>query len=228
MRNPIKLLFQFTLALAVCLPPVGRADDAHPNPGGGRRGGGGPPAGVYKSIVRPNWFANDSKFWYRNALRGGASEFVLVDAEKGIRQAAFDHDKLAAALSKAAGQEFKGDHLPFTNIEFSDDGKIDQVRRGRQILELRSEFVSMHRASGAGKERLAGSGQGRRPSPRLASRTLPMPPTCWTLRPLTMNLIPRRNNKIKPKDQAEAAGVDAAAGAGSVAAAADRRMESGL
>ncbi|HXR06565.1 MAG TPA: prolyl oligopeptidase family serine peptidase [Candidatus Acidoferrum sp.] len=142
MPNPIKSLFQFTLALAVCLPLVGRADDAHPNPGGGRRGGG-PPTGVYKSVVTPHWFANnvlvrdpatgltnisakfplDTKFWYRNTLRGGASEFVLVDAEKGIRQAAFDHEKLAAALSKAAGQEFKGDHLPFTNIEFSDDAK---------------------------------------------------------------------------------------------------------
>src|SRR5262249_54133218 len=56
-------------------------------------------------------------------LRGGAKEFILVDAEKGTRRPAFDHEKLAAALSKAAGEEFKADHLPFSDIEFVDDNK---------------------------------------------------------------------------------------------------------
>src|SRR5262245_38063262 len=81
-----------------------------------RRGGGrfgGPPRGVYKSSVTPHWFANETRFWYRNDLRGGAKEFILVDAEKGTRRPAFDHEKLAAALSKAAGEEFKADRLPF-------------------------------------------------------------------------------------------------------------------
>ena len=124
MRNALKLLASLTFISSVFLPSVARADADHPNPGaGGRRGGGGPPTGLYKSVVAPHWFAGDSKFWYRNALRGGAGEFVLVDAEKGVRQAAFDQEKLAAALSKAAGKDFKGDHLPFTNIVFSDDGK---------------------------------------------------------------------------------------------------------
>jgi dipeptidyl aminopeptidase/acylaminoacyl peptidase len=124
MRNALKLLASLTLISSVFLPSASRADDGHPNPGaGGRRGGGNPPTGLYKSVVIPNWFADNTKFWYWNALRGGASEFVLVDAEKGVRQPAFDQEKLAAALSKAAGKDFKGDHLPFTNIEFGDDGK---------------------------------------------------------------------------------------------------------
>jgi hypothetical protein len=124
MRNALKLLASLTLISSVFLPSASRADDGHPNPGaGGRRGGGNPPTGLYKSVVIPNWFADNTKCWYRNALRGGASEFVLVDAEKGVRQPAFDQEKLAAALSKAAGKDFKGDHLPFTNIEFGDDGK---------------------------------------------------------------------------------------------------------
>jgi hypothetical protein len=90
-----------------------------------RRGGGriGAPRGVYKSIITPHWFQNDTRFWYTNGLRGGAKEFILVDAEKGTRQPAFDHQKLAAALSKATGQEFKADHLPFSDIEFVDDSK---------------------------------------------------------------------------------------------------------
>src|SRR5580658_11123206 len=62
-----------------------------------RRGRGEPEKGVYKARIAPHWFAGDTKFWYRNDLRGEAREFILVDAVKGTRQPAFDHDKLAAA-----------------------------------------------------------------------------------------------------------------------------------
>jgi dienelactone hydrolase len=88
---------------------------------GGRFGGG--ERGVYRSRVAPQWFANETKFWYRNDLAGGTKEFILVDAEKGLRQTAFDHQKVAVSLSKAAGEEFKGDRLPFSDIEFVEDGK---------------------------------------------------------------------------------------------------------
>jgi dipeptidyl aminopeptidase/acylaminoacyl peptidase len=89
-----------------------------------RRGGfGQPERGVYKARITPHWFQNDTRFWYTNGLRGGTWEFVVVDAEKGIRKRAFDHEKLAAALSKAAGKEVKADNLPFSEIEFTDGSK---------------------------------------------------------------------------------------------------------
>ena len=56
---------------------------------------------VYKSSVSPNWFADNSHFWYRNDLAGGKQEYVLVDAVKGIRKPAFDHERLAKALDEA-------------------------------------------------------------------------------------------------------------------------------
>lgn len=87
-----------------------------------RRGFGPPERGVYKAHIVPHWFTNNMQFWYRNDLRGGAKEFVLVDAEKGIRQRAFDHEKLAAALAKAAGETVEADRLPFAEIEFVDKG----------------------------------------------------------------------------------------------------------
>ncbi len=88
-----------------------------------RGGFGRQQRGVYKTQITPHWFQSNTRFWYRNDLSGGAKEFILVDAEKGTRQPAFDHEKLAAALSKAAGEEFKADHLPFSEIEFVEDGK---------------------------------------------------------------------------------------------------------
>ncbi|HEY1377936.1 MAG TPA: prolyl oligopeptidase family serine peptidase [Gemmataceae bacterium] len=94
---------------------------------GGRRGTG---AGVYKSQVTPHWFHNGTRFWYRNDLRGGAREFVLVDAERGTRGPAFDHARLAGALSQAAGTEYKSDRLPFDAVEFVNEDRAVRFKVG--------------------------------------------------------------------------------------------------
>jgi dipeptidyl aminopeptidase/acylaminoacyl peptidase len=93
-----------------------------------RGGRDGPVTGVYKMRIAPHWFDNDSRFWYRNDLHGGDREFILVDAESGTRQTAFDHQKLAASLSKAAGKEYQANRLPFDGIEFVDGGKAVQFK----------------------------------------------------------------------------------------------------
>src|SRR5262249_24495548 len=80
-------------------------------------------ARVYKTRIAPNWFQNNTRFWYRNDLRGGAKEFIVVEAEQGTRRAAFDHAKLAAALAKAASKPYQADRLPFDSIEFVDNAK---------------------------------------------------------------------------------------------------------
>jgi dipeptidyl aminopeptidase/acylaminoacyl peptidase len=92
--------------------------------GGGQRGRGGRggPRGVYKSSIDAHWIGDNARFWYRNDLRGGAREFILVDAEAGERGAAFDRARLAASLSSAAGETYAADRLPFDDIEFADDG----------------------------------------------------------------------------------------------------------
>src|SRR5436190_11263684 len=100
------------------------ANPAAPQDSPQRKGKFGPgTASIPKAQITPHWFADDTRFWYRNDLKGGAREFVLVDAEAGKRGPAFDHDKLAAALSKAANTEYKADRLPFDDIEFVDDSK---------------------------------------------------------------------------------------------------------
>jgi dipeptidyl aminopeptidase/acylaminoacyl peptidase len=86
--------------------------------------------GVYKSRIEPHWFQDNMRFWYRNDLKGGAREFIVVDAERGTRTAAFDHDKLATALSKATGAEYKADRLPFDRIEYLESGKAIRFKVG--------------------------------------------------------------------------------------------------
>jgi dienelactone hydrolase len=78
---------------------------------------------VFKTSITPHWFDNNARFWYRNDTADGTKDFVVVDADKGIKQPAFDHEKLAAALSRVAGGTYKANRLPFSSIEFIDEGK---------------------------------------------------------------------------------------------------------
>src|SRR5262245_6856064 len=60
----------------------------------------------------PNWIGESDHFWYSKAVKGG-TEFVLVDATAGTKKPAFDHDRLASAISSASGGRYTGLTLPF-------------------------------------------------------------------------------------------------------------------
>lgn len=81
---------------------------------------------VDRGNVFPNWIPGD-KFWYR-VLTPTGSEFVLVDAAKGTRAVAFDHEKLAASLSSATSKKYTSSMLPFQVINYSADGKSVMFR----------------------------------------------------------------------------------------------------
>jgi dipeptidyl aminopeptidase/acylaminoacyl peptidase len=80
-------------------------------------------SGVYKSSIDPNWFAENSRFWYRNDLRGERSEYIVVDVETGVRRPLFDHAEVAKSLSAASGKEVQADELPLRNVRLTDDEK---------------------------------------------------------------------------------------------------------
>lgn len=77
---------------------------------------------VFPADVTPHWIEKTERFWYHKVSAQGAS-FVLVDAEKGTSEPAFDHPRLAEALSKATKQTYSAADLPFSEFEFADDGK---------------------------------------------------------------------------------------------------------
>jgi dipeptidyl aminopeptidase/acylaminoacyl peptidase len=73
-------------------------------------------------LVTPNWLGDD-RFWYR----ASAGQFLLVDPARKVRRPAFDHARVAAALSKVAGHPIDAQHLPFTRITFTKDFKSIMV-----------------------------------------------------------------------------------------------------
>ncbi|TMI63574.1 MAG: S9 family peptidase [Bacteroidetes bacterium] len=97
---------------------------------------------IDRGNVGANWMPGD-KFWYR-VLTPTGSEFIMVDAVKGTKSAAFDHEKMAEGLSKATGRSYKASMLPFQNINFSLDGKaiIFNADRKQWRYDLQSGIVS--------------------------------------------------------------------------------------
>ncbi len=73
---------------------------------------------VYKTRVEPHWLSDGDRFWYRNSLADKKNEFILVEANKGLRRPAFDHAKVAAALTKALGYSVDAERLPITSLDY--------------------------------------------------------------------------------------------------------------
>jgi dipeptidyl-peptidase-4 len=76
---------------------------------------------VFGATVSPHWMG-ENLFWYRNSIPEGY-EYVLVDMKKKKRSQAFDHQKLAQALSSTVEKTYEPYKLPFLQIEFSKDRK---------------------------------------------------------------------------------------------------------
>ena len=72
---------------------------------------------VVGGSVQANWLPDD-RFWYRSA-NGNEAEFILVDPARRTKAPAFDHAKLAAALSSASGQGYVARRLPFQQFDYS-------------------------------------------------------------------------------------------------------------
>ncbi|MCA1667030.1 MAG: DPP IV N-terminal domain-containing protein, partial [Thermomicrobia bacterium] len=80
---------------------------------------------VFNAAMCPNWIAESDRFWYRRAGRDGAT-FLVVDPATGRSAPAFDHQRLAAALTEAAGTPVVHTALPFETFTFVNDERAIQ------------------------------------------------------------------------------------------------------
>lgn len=111
--------------------------------------------------VAPNWLPGE-KFWYR-VLTPTGSEFILVDPVKGTKTTAFDHEKLAAALSTVSGRTIKGSMLPFQSISYTADGKAIAFNADRKQwkYDLASGVVTTDSANNTNTQRGQGGFRSR-------------------------------------------------------------------
>ncbi|MCF7974423.1 MAG: S9 family peptidase [Phycisphaerae bacterium] len=167
------------LCLVCCELTFSRAEPLSPQ---GRTRGARGPSGYDKARVRPNWFANDTRFWYRNDLADSTREFIAVNAEEGTRAPAFDHARLAASLSAPAGKTYSPDKLPFSTIQLTDKAVEFAVDGTQWSCDLATyactrigdaEPDSDEATPSRATRRSAGQGRGRR------SGTLTSPDGQW-------------------------------------------------
>ena len=111
---------------------------------------------VDHSFSYPNWLAGD-RFWYRTLTPQG-SEFIVVDPVKKTRTAAFDAQKLAAAISLVTGRTVTADMLPFNSFAYSDDNKNiifrsngKQWRASLQNYTITKDTAAAMNMSGGGR-----------------------------------------------------------------------------
>jgi dipeptidyl-peptidase 4 len=74
---------------------------------------------IYRSSVIPFWL-DDQQFWYRVDVPEG-QRFYLVDASDALKQPAFDHEKLAEAITIRSDIDITAGRLPFRFFDYSED-----------------------------------------------------------------------------------------------------------
>ena len=76
---------------------------------------------VFNLDPKVRWLADSSAFWYRSESVSGR-RFVLVDARSGRQTDAFDHRRVAGALSDALERQVAPLGLPFESFELTSGG----------------------------------------------------------------------------------------------------------
>lgn len=73
------------------------------------------------------WIDKSPRFWYRVTVPGGF-RFMVADASTKQKRPAFDHERLAAALSKMTGRTITPLALPFSGLTFRNNEQTLDVR----------------------------------------------------------------------------------------------------
>ena len=116
---------------------------------------------VLNAGVRATWLP-DGRFWYRTTRSEGV-EFMLIDPARRTRRPAFDHDRMAAALSRAAGTAIDRSFLPFRDVALAGDGA-----RVSFDTDLKRYWCDVGATSCTAEERPAVRAEARSPDGRRA------------------------------------------------------------
>lgn len=93
---------------------------------------------AWQAVTAPVWPKPDL-FWYRKTVEGGHL-WLKVDAEHGVREPLFDHQRLAIELTIRTGTEFTPLTLPFADpaarFVVKYDGSNAYIQEGAMAVEF--------------------------------------------------------------------------------------------
>jgi len=75
---------------------------------------------IYSTTVNPRWIQGTDRFWYDFETASG-KKFWIADAARATKSELFDHDRIAAELTRLTRDPYDAQHLPITTIRFIND-----------------------------------------------------------------------------------------------------------
>jgi dipeptidyl-peptidase-4 len=104
--------------------------------------------------IQQHWIGNQDRFWYQRTNDNGAKEFVVVNAADGTRHPAFEHAKIAAALSDLTHKPVEPGALPFSNFKYVDDEHAIQfdIADVQWTCQVKMAVCARAPSTAAGKE----------------------------------------------------------------------------
>ena len=120
--------------------------------------------GLVTNLAEDAVWLPSGRFWYRKSVAGGNS-FVLVDPAGPARRPAFDHARLAAAIS-TGGRRYTPTRLPFTAFNFGDGEQSisfiveDSLAFTCTLAEYRCDVTRAPVPSATGEGGRGGRGEG--------------------------------------------------------------------
>jgi dipeptidyl-peptidase-4 len=88
---------------------------------------------VINGDIQHHWIGNDERFWYLRTNSAGEKEFVVTDAASGAQMPAFDHQKVADALSRLTGKKVEAGQLPFSSFRYVQNNTAIQFRFAEKL-----------------------------------------------------------------------------------------------
>ena len=122
---------------------------------------------VFRDRVEPNWNEETGNFWYRVSTAKDKHDFVFVDVQKGTRELAFDHKRLAEAITSSSNIYATPDALPISSLRFDEDGTLFFAAGGASwkcdLTSYKLEGIEVLNAARGGSslpslDRIVGSG----------------------------------------------------------------------
>jgi dienelactone hydrolase len=114
------------------------------------------------TTVKPNWQSAGKSFWYRVPFKNKEYEFYLVDAGKRVKQKAFDHARMAEALSKVTNHTQTSFTLPITDMVFSADNKQVTLKSGNEWYNCDLQTYSLTKTNAPAEKATENTAQQRR------------------------------------------------------------------
>ena len=160
---------------------------------------------IVGTVEQGAWIDSTPRFWYRRSTNAGG-EFVIADAQTKAKRPAFDHARLATALTAALHRPVDAAQLPFTTIAFADREQAVVVTASPDSVRLRCTLADYQcapasvrppalRGVGGG---VGGGLYGARAADDTASR--PSPNREW------LALVRNYNVYLRPLDTAQGRG----------------------